>query len=330
MAMSNKRATGAQTQGEPLVVSRRFPAPRELVFRAWSSAEHLKHWFCPAGYSVPDAEVDFRIGGAFNVCMRSPEGRNHWTRGHYTEIVPHMRLVIEMNVVGDEEQTLFRAHTVVTFADEAGGTRLEVTQRYTILDPRSAPMIQGAAQGWDQTLDRLGHEVARMRKSPHACGTAPPGGTAPASRSVVHASFCIERTFPASRARVFKALTDPAAKAKWFGGGNGYTQLSREMDVRPGGREHLKGRWDSGMVSCFDAVYHDVVSDERIVYSYEMHLDERKISVSLATIELKAAGDATRLVMTEQGAFLDGYDDAGSREHGTNLLLDALGKSLQS
>jgi uncharacterized protein YndB with AHSA1/START domain len=147
-------------------------------------------------------------------------------------------------------------------------------------------------------------------------------------RTVVHATFCIERTYPASAAQVFKALSDPAAKAKWFTGGKGYTLLAREIDVRPGGREHLKGRWESGVVSTFDAVYHDVVADQRIVYAYEMHLDDRRISVSLATLELKLAGTATRLVMTEQGAFLDGYDDAGSREHGTHLLLDALGKSL--
>ena len=91
----------------------------------------------------------------------------------------------------------------------------------------------------------------------------------------------------------------------------------------------MKGRWETGVVSTFDAVYHDVVADERIVYAYEMHLDDRKISVSLATLELKPAGSNTHLVMTEQGAFLDGYDDAGSREHGSNLLLDALGNSLK-
>ena len=67
-------------------------------------------------------------------------------------------------------------------------------------------------------------------------------------------------------------------------GGAGYTLLSREMDVRPGGREHVSGRWESGTVSTFDAVYHDIVRDERIVYSYEMHLDDKKISVSLAIL----------------------------------------------
>ncbi|QHB54471.1 polyketide cyclase [Ralstonia solanacearum] len=304
-------------QARPLVVSRTFPVARAWVFKAWTSAEHIRRWFCPAGFTVPEAEVDFRVGGVFNVCMRSPDGQDYWTRGHYTEIVPDSRLVIEMSAVDEQGKPLFHAHTVAVFADAESGTRLEVTQRYTVLVPAAEAMLQGAPKGWEQTLDRLAREAARMPEA------------VPEGHSVVHASFTVERTYPASRARVFTALTDPADKAKWFAGGNGYTVLAREMDVRPGGRELVKGQWESGVVSTFEAVYHDVVPDERIVYAYTMHLDARKISVSLATLELKPSGAGTRLVMTEQGAFLDGYDDAGSRERGTQFLLDALGRSLQ-
>src|SRR4051794_30104706 len=100
------------------------------------------------------------------------------------------------------------------------------------------------------------------------------------------------------------------------------------MDVRVGGTERLKGRWEGGVTSTFDAVYHDVVPHERLVYSYTMHLDAKKISVSLATMELTAAGGKTTLAVPEQDAFLDGYDDAGSRESGPLHLLDALGASL--
>jgi uncharacterized protein YndB with AHSA1/START domain len=315
MAMGNEMPNTEELR--PLVVSRTLPASRDLVFRAWTSADHLKHWFCPAEYSVPEARAECSVGGDFQICMRSPQGEDHWIKGKYAEIVPNTRLVIDMQVVGAQDRPLFRAFTVVTF-DEArgGGTRLEVTQTYTLFDPLCVHMLQGAPQGWHQTLDRLEREVARI------------GRLAEVKRSSAHGTFCIERTYPVSRARVFRALTDPAAKAQWFAGGAGYTLLSREMDVRPGGREHVSGRWESGTVSRFDAVYHDIVPDERIVYSYEMHLDERKISVSLATFELKAAAAGTHLVMTEQGVFLDGYDDAGSRERGSNFLLDALGKSL--
>jgi uncharacterized protein YndB with AHSA1/START domain len=105
--------------------------------------------------------------------------------------------------------------------------------------------------------------------------------------------------------------------------------IERVMDVRSGGRERVSGKWDSGVISTFDATYHDVIANERIVYSYVMHLNERKISASLATFELKPEGTGTRLVLTEHGAFLDGYDDAGSRERGSVFLLEAIGKSLE-
>jgi uncharacterized protein YndB with AHSA1/START domain len=168
-------------------------------------------------------------------------------------------------------------------------------------------------------LDKLEQEVVRMQ-----------GGAETNMRSVVHASFHLERTYDAPVARVWRALTDEGAKTQWFAGTPGrWKLLERHMDVRVGGTERLKGRWEGGVVSTFDATYHDVIVNERLVYSYVMHLDDKKISVSLATMELQADGSRTRLMVTEQGAFLDGYDDAGSREHGTGFLLDALGASLR-
>jgi uncharacterized protein YndB with AHSA1/START domain len=71
------------------------------------------------------------------------------------------------------------------------------------------------------------------------------------------------------------------------------------------------------------------VQNERIILSYDMHLDEKRISVSLATVEFKPARKGTLLVYTEQGAFLDGFDDAGAREHGTRDLLDKLEAALR-
>jgi uncharacterized protein YndB with AHSA1/START domain len=148
------------------------------------------------------------------------------------------------------------------------------------------------------------------------------------ARSVVHGVFTVRRRYPASPAQVYRALANKDAKARWFVGPEGVVTLEREMDVRPGGRERLKARWPNGLVTTFDAVYFDIVANERRVYTYEMHLDDRKISVSLATIYLEAEEGGSRLTVTEQGVFLDGYDDAGSREHGAGKLLDALGASL--
>jgi uncharacterized protein YndB with AHSA1/START domain len=141
-------------------------------------------------------------------------------------------------------------------------------------------------------------------------------------RNVTHAIFTVERTLDAKPARVWKAFATEAGKAAWFGPSGDWEQLEKVFDVREGGEERLKGRWASGTVTDYRARFHDIVEGERMVYAYDLFIDGNKVSVSLATLELKPAGTGTKLTLTEQGAFLDGYDDAGQREHGTNLLMD--------
>jgi uncharacterized protein YndB with AHSA1/START domain len=313
------QASEAKPQEPALRLSRVFHARRETVFGAWCSAEHVARWFSPETFTVPAAKVEPYAGGLFELCMRSATGEEHWVRGRFVEVTPHSRLVIDMHVADGGGRPLFKAVTEVDFADALGGTRMDVVQTYTLIDASAEWMVKGAPDGWRSTLDKLEQEVVRMQ-----------GGAETNMRSVVHASFHLERTYDAPVARVWRALTDEGAKTQWFAGTPGrWKLLERHMDVRVGGTERLKGRWEGGVVSTFDATYHDVIANERLVYSYVMHLDDKKISVSLATMELQADGSRTRLMVTEQGAFLDGYDDAGSREHGTGFLLDALGASLR-
>jgi uncharacterized protein YndB with AHSA1/START domain len=92
----------------------------------------------------------------------------------------------------------------------------------------------------------------------------------------------------------------------------------------------VSGGPPGGVVHAYNAEYWDIVPNERIVSSYEMHLDKRRISVSLASMEFKPKGSGTTFVLTEQGIFLDGYDDAGERERGTRELLAQLETYLNS
>jgi len=142
-------------------------------------------------------------------------------------------------------------------------------------------------------------------------------------RSTTHATFVIERTYDAPRERVFSAWADQASKSRWFGPGEVH-----ELDFRVGGSEHLLARMDDGTAYSFDAVYQDIVEGERIIYSYDMHRDDVRISVSVTTVELLPSVEGTLLRFTEQGAFLDGEDSPDSREHGTGKLLEALGETL--
>lgn len=147
--------------------------------------------------------------------------------------------------------------------------------------------------------------------------------------TVQHGNFTIERILDAPPSLVFQAWSDKAAKAKWFAGDSKWDLQVREMDFRVGGEETLRGKWANGTISEFKARYFDIVKDKRIVYTYDMFHDGKKLSVSLATIELIAEGKKTKMIVTEQGAFLDGYDDAGSRERGTIELMDRLVESLK-
>jgi uncharacterized protein YndB with AHSA1/START domain len=144
------------------------------------------------------------------------------------------------------------------------------------------------------------------------------------NRSATHSTFTIERNYDASPGRVFAAWADVNAKGQWFGPGG---EHEHALDFREGGREHFEAAVE-GAVYSYDALYEDIVRDERIVYTYSMHRDDMRISVSVTTVELLADGDGTRLHYTEQGVYLDGEDTPELREHGTKELLDKLGEAL--
>ena len=146
-------------------------------------------------------------------------------------------------------------------------------------------------------------------------------------RSVEHATFVVERKYEASPERAFAAWADPEAKARWYVDSD--AQL--ELDFRVGGRERSRGTAPDGSAYSYEALFQDIVPAERIVYTYDMLLHETRISVSLATVEFTREGDGeTRLVFTEQGAFLDGHESPARRAEGMGGLLDALGEELQS
>lgn len=143
--------------------------------------------------------------------------------------------------------------------------------------------------------------------------------------STTHASFTVERHYPASPARVFAAWADLEQKNQWFGPADPGTAI---FDFRPGGREFRSGTAPHGQAYSFDVSYRDIVPDARIVYTYEMHLDGRRISVSVASVEVRAEGKGTHLVVSEHGIFLDGLDTCAQREAGTAALIDQLGRHL--
>jgi uncharacterized protein YndB with AHSA1/START domain len=153
-------------------------------------------------------------------------------------------------------------------------------------------------------------------------------------RSVIHDTFVIERTYPASPSRVFAAFASREAKDAWGDTGDiaeaEPTTGPVEFDFRVGGHERF-GNVYQDVRYTYDAIYYDIVPDQRLVYSYEMYADGVRLSVSVATIEFVETDNGTTLTWTEQGAYLDGLDGQDAprlRQGGTSEMLDGLAKYL--
>jgi uncharacterized protein YndB with AHSA1/START domain len=149
---------------------------------------------------------------------------------------------------------------------------------------------------------------------------------------ISHGDFTIERIYEAPPARVFAAFSDIEIKARWFIGPPGWTLITREQAFEPGGHETLRGQLPSGLETHYTARFHSIVENERIVSVYDMHLDGRHHSVSLATVQISPVTTGTRLVYTEQVAYLDGTNGAegtAMRERGVGDHLDRLGNALR-
>lgn len=141
----------------------------------------------------------------------------------------------------------------------------------------------------------------------------------------VHCStFVIDRFYAHAPERVFYAWSSAEAKSRWFAGPAGWTELERIFEFRVGGRETAKGRFPDGKVSFYDARFHEILTNQLLVYAYDMYVNEQKLSVSLASVEFLPEGAGTHVRITEQGVFLGNKDDAPARERGTIWLLDNL------
>jgi uncharacterized protein YndB with AHSA1/START domain len=141
--------------------------------------------------------------------------------------------------------------------------------------------------------------------------------------SVAHGSFTVKRSYPYAPARVFAAFADARLKGKWFGDPEKESHAD-VFEFRVGGREHRAGDIPTGQTYDIEIRYYDIVENERIVYTYAMQIDDRRVSVSLATVEFVPDGNATRLTVTEHGAFLDGFEKPAERQGGTEFSLDRL------
>jgi uncharacterized protein YndB with AHSA1/START domain len=158
--MTTTEGSTALANDRELVITRVFAAPREVVFAAWTHVEHLMRWFGPKDFTLPHCEIDFREGGSYRFCMRSPEGEDHWVWGEYLEIVEPERIVFTWNRGQDARGDLWSSTVAaVTFVERDGQT--EFTLRQSLFE--TVPYRDEHGFGWNQALDRLGSLVKDLK-----------------------------------------------------------------------------------------------------------------------------------------------------------------------
>ncbi len=136
--------------GHELLITRVFDAPRSLVYRVWTTPEHLYRWWGPKDFTAPSINMDFRPGGAYRAVIRSPEGKEYIMAGVYQEIVAAERIVFTFAWEEDGERGLETLITV-TFADQGSRTKLTFHQApFETVENRDSHN-----EGWGQCLDRL-------------------------------------------------------------------------------------------------------------------------------------------------------------------------------
>lgn len=146
--------------------------------------------------------------------------------------------------------------------------------------------------------------------------------------SVHHDSFTIERTFAATPERVFAAFADPVKKRRWFVEGEGWTVDSYEANFREGGFERSRFRFNDGPEMTNETYYHDIIPGRRIINSYSMTWGGKRISVSLATVDIEPDGAGSRVRFTEQAVFFEGSDGVEGRRQGWTELIGKLEEEL--
>ncbi len=146
-------APGAIAEG---TFSRRYDAPREIVYAAWTDPKHLARWWGPHGFTNPVCEFDARPGGAIRIDMTAPDGTVYPMTGTVEEAHAPDRLVFNGVARERDGRPVLASRTVVTLSDDKGGTRVTVDVRAFAIVPAAYPYLKGMNEGWTQNLDRLG------------------------------------------------------------------------------------------------------------------------------------------------------------------------------
>lgn len=304
MPVSNERSDAAAALAErELVFSRVFDAPRALVFKAWTQANHVAGWFGPDGFTTTTHEMDVRPGGVWRFTMHGPDGRDYPNHIVYLEVVPPERLRYRHSS-GAEGDAGFEV--TVDFVRRGAATELTMRMLFASAAERDRIAREfGAIEGAHQTLNRLAEHL--LVKGSFRLTAEPDEPT-----------IVITRLFDAPRRLVFEAYTRPEHLVHWFGCDEA-PMSGCQVDLRPGGTYRFALRLPGGGECTFDGEYREIAPPVRLVYTQRFNGDREAEAV--VTTTLVDEGGRTRLTETILARSVEHRDrllatglDAGAEE----------------
>ncbi len=226
-----------------IITTRMIAAPRDLLWKVLTTPEHLKHFWGPDGFTNTYKSFDLREGKEARFTMHGPDGTNWPNRLVFLTIDPPRLLRWDHDNGGEGDvDHKFRGEMELT--EEGEKTRVELRMFEKTIAARDA-VAQYAVEGGKQNLDRLAAYVAPMAEEKNL--------------------FAIERSYPVSQERLFRACTDAKEMAQWFAP-PGMTTIKAEQDLRPGGIYHYGLTSGQGNEMWGKVTYKEITPSNRLVY----------------------------------------------------------------
>jgi uncharacterized protein YndB with AHSA1/START domain len=255
-------SASAKPNSLPVVTfDRVFDAPRELMFRMWTEAEHLRRWWAPHDFTVPHAEFDARPGGKLRIDFRGPDGEVFPNYGEVREVRPFDRLVFTAEYRHGGDRLLVGSLVTVTFRDEGKKTRVTIRAEAYHAEPEAAASLAGMEEGWTQQLEKLELEaIFAGRGDPKRLAVALPDG---------RPYILMRRMLDGPRELVWTCMTQPQHFSRWWGP-RGYTNEVTDFEPRVGGKWRVIQRNPEGEAFIFRGEFRELVAPERLVRTFGM------------------------------------------------------------
>lgn len=258
------------TASRELAISRVFNAPRELVWKVWTSPEHIKNWWGPNGFTNTIFKMDVVPGGEWDFIMHGPDGKDYKNRSIYKEVVKYEKLVYD-HVSGPKFQF------TVTFAEQGKKTLLTIQMLFETQEFRDQVIKQyGAAEGLKQNMYKLDAYILKISSEKE---------------------LTITRLFDAPRDVVFKAWLEREQLVKWWGPGD-FTNPVCDIDAKPGGKVYIDMKGPDGTVYPMDGEFHEIVPSQKIVFTTAALDDNgKRLFEVLNTVTFSEEGTKTKMTL---------------------------------